>query len=134
MESHGQILLVQQKKGVSKSKYGNEVNITHEDSYGSKTMVLIVEFSNECSYSKTWFLDTGYLNHMIGHWSLLIKFDDSRRSKIILANGISLQEKGVGNMVITRSNGKITIIEDVLYVSGMKCNLLSVDQLTEKGF
>lgn len=36
-------------------------------------------------------------------------------------------------MVITRRNGKSAIIEDVLYVLGIKCNLLSVGQLIEKG-
>jgi len=37
-------------------------------------------------------------------------------------------------MVIRRSNGSSAIIEDILYVPGMKCNLLSVGQLIEKGF
>lgn len=32
-------------------------------------------------------------------------------------------------MVIKISNGRSTIIEDVLYVSGMKYNILSVGQL-----
>lgn len=36
-------------------------------------------------------------------------------------------------MVITRSNGKPAIIEDVLYVPGMKCNLFTVDKLIDKG-
>ena len=37
-------------------------------------------------------------------------------------------------MVIRRSSGSSTIIKDVLYVPCMKCNLLSVGQLIEKGF
>lgn len=37
-------------------------------------------------------------------------------------------------MVITRSNVNPAIMEDVLYVSGMKCNLLSVGQLIENRF
>ncbi|MCH81362.1 copia-type polyprotein, partial [Trifolium medium] len=37
-------------------------------------------------------------------------------------------------MMITRSNGTSAVIEDVFYVPGMDCNLLSVGQLIEKGF
>lgn len=37
-------------------------------------------------------------------------------------------------MVITRINGKLTMIKDVLYVTGIKCNLQSVGQLIEKRF
>lgn len=37
-------------------------------------------------------------------------------------------------MVIKRSNGNLAIIEDMLYVPNMKCNLLSVVQLIEKKF
>ena len=37
-------------------------------------------------------------------------------------------------MVIERSNGRKAMVKDVLYVPGMKCNLLSVRQLVEKGF
>jgi len=40
----------------------------------------------------------------------------------------------MGKIVIEGNNGKITIMEDVLYVSGMQCNLLSVGQLVQKGY
>ncbi|GAU46952.1 hypothetical protein TSUD_281870 [Trifolium subterraneum] len=42
--------------------------------------------------------------------------------------------EGMGSVVIQRSNGKKAVIEKVLYVPGMKCNLMSVGQLLEKGF
>ncbi|XP_050896654.1 uncharacterized protein LOC127103437 [Lathyrus oleraceus] len=38
------------------------------------------------------------------------------------------------NIVIQRSNGVKALIKDVLYVSGMKCTLLSVGQLVKNGF
>lgn len=40
----------------------------------------------------------------------------------------------MGNIVIQRKYGKATLIENVLFVPGMKCNLGSVRQLVEKGF
>jgi len=37
-------------------------------------------------------------------------------------------------MVIMRNDGKTIIIEDVMFVLGMKYNLLNVGQLIDKGF
>lgn len=56
------------------------------------------------------------------------------RSKIRLDNNSYLEAGGAGNMVIKRSNGKSTIIGDVLYVPSMNCNLLNVRQLIENVF
>ena len=81
-----------------------------------------------------WFLDTGCSNHMTGHNNWLTKFDGSKKSKVKLANSSSLQAEGTGDMVIKRSNGSSAVIEDVLYVPGMDCNLLSIGQLIEKRF
>lgn len=119
-------------KWVYKDKDGDEEKITQDYSYGFETMVFMAVVSDDYSYSKTWLLDTFCSNHMIGHKEWLLKFDESRRSNIGLADSRSPIEKRVGNMVIKKSNGKPTIIEDMLYVSGMKYNLLSVGQLIEK--
>lgn len=56
------------------------------------------------------------------------------RSKIRLDKSSYLEAGGAGNMVIKRSNGKLAIIGDVLYVPSMNCNLLNVGQLIENVF
>ncbi|PNY18017.1 copia-type polyprotein [Trifolium pratense] len=81
-----------------------------------------------------WFLDTRCSNHMTGHKDWLVRYDNTRKSKVKLADGRSIQAEGTGNMVIKRKNGSSAIIEDILFVPGMDCNLLSVGQLIEKGF
>ncbi|KAK2442743.1 putative mitochondrial protein [Trifolium repens] len=53
---------------------------------------------------------------------------------IKLANSKSIDAKGIGNVVIQRKNGRKSVIEKVLYVPGMQCNLMSVGQLLDKGF
>lgn len=40
----------------------------------------------------------------------------------------------MGKFVIEGWNCKIAVIEEVLYVLGMQCNLLSVEQLMQKGY
>lgn len=37
-------------------------------------------------------------------------------------------------MVIKRKDGKNALIEKVLFVSGIECNMLSIEQLVEKDF
>ena len=41
---------------------------------------------------------------------------------------------GVGNVAFRRSDGSLAIIEEVMYVPDMRCNLMSLGQLLEKGF
>lgn len=64
----------------------------------------------------------------------LADFDESKKRKIKLDYNSSLQAEGIGVIVIQMSNGAKAMIKDVLYVLGIKCNLLSVGQLVQKGF
>lgn len=43
--------------------------------------------------SKIWFLDTGCSNHMTSHRVWLVDFDESKKSKVKLADDSSLQGK-----------------------------------------
>jgi hypothetical protein len=42
------------------------------------------------------------------------------------ANDSTLIEKGVGDVSIKGKNGEQSVIIGVLYIPGMKCNLLSI--------
>lgn len=64
----------------------------------------------------------------------LVDFDDSNKRKVKLADNSLLQPKGIGDIVIQRRNGAKSMIKDALYVPRIKCNLLSVGKLVEKGF
>lgn len=79
-------------------------------------------------------MDTGCSNHMTCHKEWLTDFDSRKTSKIRFADHSSVMAKGAGNVAIKRSDGKTALIESVLYVPEMKCNLLSLGQLVEKGF
>ncbi|XP_050889237.1 uncharacterized protein LOC127094444 [Lathyrus oleraceus] len=61
-------------------------------------------------------------------------FDESKKRKVKLANNSSLQAEGTCDTIIQRINEAKAMIKGVLYVCGMKCNLLSVGQMVEKGF
>ncbi|XP_019414644.1 PREDICTED: uncharacterized protein LOC109326413 [Lupinus angustifolius] len=46
----------------------------------------------------------------------------------------TLKVEGAGDVVIMRNNGSKALISDVLFVPGMKYNLLSIGKLIQKGF
>jgi hypothetical protein len=51
-----------------------------------------------------------------------------------LADCRKVAAEGIANLIIKRSDGKKVVVENVLYVLGMKCSLLSIGQLVGKGF
>src|ERR1044072_5606708 len=97
-------------------------------------MVVTTVVADNHVESKIWFLDSDCSNHMTGRKEWLADYDESKKSKVKLADNRSLQAEGTGNIVFQMSNGGKPMIKDVLYGPGMKCNLLSVRQLVEKGF
>lgn len=64
----------------------------------------------------------------------LTELDTSKKSKVRFADFRSVTAEGIGNVAIRRRDGKLALIKNVLYVPGMKCNLLSLGQLIERGF
>lgn len=93
------------------------------------------------SCSCRWPCRVQYMVHQLGlleshDWSkmLLANFDSLKKSKVKLANNSLLQVEVTCDIIIQRSNGEKTMIKDVIYVPGMKWNMLSVTQLIEKGF
>ncbi|CAL0332992.1 unnamed protein product [Lupinus luteus] len=88
----------------------------------------------DAAHSESWYLDSGCSNHMTSHKEWLTGFDPSRTNKVRFADDSTLKVEGAGDVVIQRSNGTQALISDVLFVPGMKYNLLSIGQLVQKGF
>jgi len=60
--------------------------------------------------------------------------DPGRNTKVKLEDHRILVAEGMGKIAIEGKNGKREIIEDVLYVPEIQCNLLSVGQFIQKGY
>ena len=67
-------------------------------------------------------------------WNWLVNFDDSKRSVIRLADNRTIAAQGMGDVLISKKDGSNALLSDVLFVPGMKSNLVSIGQLVEKGF
>jgi len=90
--------------------------------------------SNETPNNQTWYLDTGCINHMCGQKDLFADLDDSFRTKVKFDDGRFVSVARKGQILITLKNGDHRYIYDVFYVPDKKNNLLSMRQLTEKGY
>ncbi|GAU27372.1 hypothetical protein TSUD_55260 [Trifolium subterraneum] len=111
-----------------------EANVAQDGSTSEDDVSFMVTITDETTESMVWYFDTGCSNHMTGNKSILTDFNKRLNKRIKLANGNFIAAEGMRNVVIQRSNGKKAVIEKVLYVPGMKCNLMSVGQLLEKCF
>ena len=81
-----------------------------------------------------WFLDSGCSNHMAGKISMFSMIDENVKSQVTLGTDSKVSVMGKGRVSVLTKKGEKKSISDVYYVSGMKCNLLSIGQLIQKGY
>lgn len=84
--------------------------------------------------SDSWYLDTGCSNHMTCRKEWLTDLNPNKKTKIRFADFSTVTSEGIGTVAIKKKDGQMALNQEVLYVPGMKCNLLSLGQLVEKGF
>ena len=77
-----------------------------------------------------WYLDSGCSRHMKGDESLFQKLDRKKSGNVSFGDN----SKGAIQGIETIGNNSQTQIKHVLYVEGLKHNLLSISQLRDKGF
>lgn len=78
-----------------------------------------------------WFLDSGASSHVTGNSNLISDISDSSISSIRTAAGQVLPVSYKGNVQFT--DPEVKTINDILYVPGVKTNLLSVGRFTDLG-
>ncbi|MCO5601947.1 hypothetical protein L7F22_056073 [Adiantum nelumboides] len=81
-----------------------------------------------------WYFDSGASRHITSRKDLFSSLDAAPAGKkVTCANNASYPIKGVGKILITISDGSDLCLPDVLYVPGIKKNLLSVSSLAKNG-
>eukprot|EP00253_Pinus_taeda_P011762 PITA_11762 len=81
-----------------------------------------------------WFLDSGCSNHMTGNIEMLANLDENVKFEVTTGTDSKISVKGKGRVSIRARNGEQMIVPEVYYVPGLKCNLLSIGQLIDKGY
>ncbi|TXG56964.1 hypothetical protein EZV62_018277 [Acer yangbiense] len=104
-----------------------------EDGGRSETLLLACNMAKDGAKNK-WFLDSGCSNHMCGEKEMFTQLDESFTSSVKFGNDTTVPVMGKGKISITLKDGSQNAISDVLFVPNLHKNLLSVGQLSEKGY
>jgi hypothetical protein len=96
------------------------------------SVMLLVTTRDESDNKDKWYLDTGCSTHMTGRKDWFVSLTSTKNNNVRFADDSTVAVKGVGDVSIKRKDGKLSLISNVLYIPGMKCNLLSIGQLLEK--
>eukprot|EP00253_Pinus_taeda_P036285 PITA_36285 len=121
----------QRKKQHDMSNRQN-ANVTRENI--SQNNVLLACNIAETNSEDIWFLDSGCSNHMTGNIALFSALDKNMKSEFTLGTDSKVSVMGKGEVKIFTKQGERKTIADVYYVPGMRCNLLSIGQLFQKGY
>ncbi len=111
----------------------DEARVAKQDESENPVMLMVTTKEDQ-RCGEEWCLDYRCSTHMTGRRDWFSSFDQSHRNKVKFANDSTLNAEGVGVVCIRSKNGDQAFINDVLYISGIKCNLLSIGQLIEKDY
>ncbi|KAI5430542.1 hypothetical protein KIW84_034935 [Lathyrus oleraceus] len=86
------------------------------------------------SNDNVWYLDSGASNHMCGHKHLFKEMRKIEDGNVSFGDASKVKVEGKGTIRYLQKDGLIGSIQDVYYVPNLKTNILSLGQLTEKGY
>jgi hypothetical protein len=87
-------------------------------------------FTSQC----VWYIDLGATKHMIGKQEVFSKFAPCDNEIIILGDDNIHEVQGRGEVPMRVSRDCIKNIQNVLYVHGLKTNLLSISKIIDENY
>ncbi|XP_048319556.1 uncharacterized protein LOC125418898 [Ziziphus jujuba] len=113
-------------KNVQKANCTNQMEMTCNMFYAASEL-------DKTSKGSEWYIDSGCSNHMTGNIDLQVDVKRNAYGRAQMPNGTLESIAGKGTLVIDTDNGK-KHIKEVMYLPGLKENLLSVGQMDEHGY
>ncbi len=100
--------------------------------------LLVTSDKSGTSVSARWIVDSGATSHMTYQRKLLFNYKVFEQPRMVrLGNGRAMSAEGAGNvalkMLLPEQQAYAVILTDVLYVPGLRTNLLSVRAVTARG-
>src|SRR3954464_5493216 len=92
---------------------------------GFRRVLQMVTTKDEDKFKDQWYLDLGCSSHLSGRKDWFVNIRPSMKNMVKFANDNTLEAEGIGDVMITRKDVKRSEISNVLYIPGMKSNLLS---------
>ena len=111
------------KKQMRENSIPTDLSSKHEVCFMMKSAFKVI---NTC----LWYLDNGYSRHMTRDRSLFKVFKTKKGGNVTFGNGSKSQIKGKGIIFLL----ELPDIANVLYVKGLRVNLLSISQICDQDF
>ncbi|CAL2234198.1 unnamed protein product [Prunus armeniaca] len=89
--------------------------------------------TTEIKTNGEWYVDSGCSNHMTGDLKLLVDVRTNVTGKVQMPTGTLVNVAGIGSLMIDTEKGR-KYIREVMYLPGLKENLLSVGQMDQHGY
>ena len=106
-------------------KYTAERNVWRKKERSHCNLVLSVQKERN-----PWYIDNGCSKHMSGDKIKFITLSEHKSRNVTFGNDATGRIRGKGMVSLSNGKGKS---QDVLFVDGLKHNLLSVSQMCDKG-
>ncbi|KAM2744386.1 hypothetical protein PS2_020270 [Malus domestica] len=113
-------------KSVQKANCANQMEVTGNLFYANCAVA-------ETKVNGDWYIDSGCSNHMTGNVDLLVDVRTNIAGKVQMPTGDLVNVAGMGSLVIDTNKGR-KYVRKVMYLPGLKKNLLSVGQMDEHGY
>jgi hypothetical protein len=98
-----------------------------------RLFISYVSLSTEINESNAWFVDYRASIHMSCNKDWFENYHEKNNgANIYLGDDRSHQIKGYGDVYVTLPNGFVKHIQNVMYVSGIKKNLILVSTITDR--
>lgn len=124
------------KEGHFKSKCPNNKRVVNKTkdktaSDASKKDKALFVSNVEDSTSKEWYVDSGATTHISNRKDWLQDYTEDSNHSVTVASGQALNAHGTGMVVVSIRDGPKSI-SNIVYVPGLKTNLLSVSKMIKK--
>ncbi|XP_027096096.1 uncharacterized protein [Coffea arabica] len=115
--------------------HGRELHakVAENSSDREETLLLSSSIAGE-SMKNDWFIDSGCSNHMYDKKEMFSNLDESFHAFVRFGNNEKVSDLRKGKIRIILQDGSSNFSFDVLYVPSLYYNLLSLGQLSEKGY
>ena len=85
--------------------------------------------------SSTWYIDSGASSHMTSDRDMFAEMSETDLElEVVLGDDTMVRAVGRGTVCFDRESMQPMILRDVLYVPGLKKNLVSVSMIKDRGF
>jgi hypothetical protein len=99
-----------------------------------KEFSLIACLSSRTTTPDTWYIDSGASHHMTAVHEHLMDLTQCGDAEVVLGDDREVKVAGCGTVSFQRESLPPMILTEVLYVPGLKKNLVSVSTIEEKGY